>query len=163
MTGVSSARSGGAGILGLAGWIAASLAAGALGSLVTDPDSAWFRALDKPSWNPPDAVFAPVWTALYVLMGVAAWRVWRSRRAPGAVGLFAGHLALNAAWSLVFFAARDIALALATIVVLWAVIVLLVARFWRVDRLAGVLLLPYLAWVTFAAALNADLLRRNWS
>jgi benzodiazapine receptor len=146
----------------LAGWIGVSLAAGAIGSLVTDPDSAWFRALDKPSWNPPDAVFAPVWTALYVLMGVAAWRAWRVRRAPAAVRLFLWHLVLNAAWSLIFFGARNIVLALATIVVLWVVIVILVSRFWRVDRMAGGLLLPYLAWVTFATALNAELLRRNW-
>lgn len=144
-----------------AAWIVASLAAGWVGSLATDPESTWYRTLDKPSWNPPSWVFGPVWTTLYVLMGVAAWRVWRSRQDDVAVRVFAIHLFVNAAWSLLFFGARRPDLALADMVVLWAAIVWLMWRFAAVDRVAAVLLTPYLAWVSFAAALNLAIVRLN--
>ncbi|MFP3940506.1 MAG: TspO/MBR family protein [Thermoanaerobaculia bacterium] len=126
---------------------------------------AWYAGLEKPPWNPPGWVFAPVWTVLYAMMAVAGWLVWRS---PGlltlrrlALGVFAVQLALNGAWSWLFFGLHRPGLALAEIVVLWLAIVATTLFFWRVRPLAGVLLLPYLAWVSFAVALNAALWRLN--
>lgn len=126
---------------------------------------AWYAGLEKPSWNPPAWVFAPVWTALYALMAVAGWLVWRQ---PGrltlrrlALGAFAVQLVLNGAWSWLFFGLHRPGLALAEIVVLWLAIVATTLLFWRVRPLAGGLLLPYLAWVSFAVALNAALWRLN--
>lgn len=126
---------------------------------------AWYAGLEKPPWNPPGWVFAPVWTVLYAMMAVAGWLVWRS---PGlltlrclALGVFAVQLALNGAWSWIFFGLHRPGLALAEIVVLWLAIVATTLLFWRVRPLAGALFLPYLAWVSFAVALNAALWRLN--
>jgi tryptophan-rich sensory protein len=105
-----------------------------------------------------------VWTVLYLLMGIAAWLVWRERGFRGArlaLGLFLTQLALNALWSWLFFAWQRGAWALGEVLLLWLVIVATVAAFWRIRPLAGMLLLPYLAWVTFAAALTYALLQRN--
>lgn len=152
----------------LAGWVLLSLAAGALGGFATRSAPTFYAALDRPAWAPPAALFGPVWTALYLLMGVAAWLVSREegRRAGGewrrrALTLFVGQLALNALWSWVFFAWRRGGLALAEILVLWVGVALTLAAFWRVRRAAAALLLPYLGWVTYAAALTAALWRRN--
>ena len=123
----------------------------------------WYRTLEKPAWNPPDSVFAPVWTTLYLLMGVAmivARRAARERR-PRTQAAFGLQLALNLAWSLAFFGGRNPAAGVAVIVLLWAAIVATVAEFGRASRLAAALLLPYLAWVTFAAGLNAEIWRLN--
>lgn len=114
----------------------------------------FYLSLNRPDWAPPAWVFAPVWTVLYFLQGVAAWMVWRVRGWSGALALFCVQLALNALWTWIFFAWREGALAFAEIVVLWALIVATVIAFWRVRALAGVLLVPYLLWVTFAAALT---------
>lgn len=142
----------------LVGWIAASLAAGLVGSLVSP--GAWYDALDEPSWNPPAWIFGPVWTVLYVVMGVAAWMVWLQRaaapiRVRAALVLFGLQLALNALWSLIFFGLERPDLALAEIVVLWGAILATLLAFRRVSRWASHLLVPYLVWVTFATALNA--------
>jgi benzodiazapine receptor len=150
-------------VLALAGWLALCYGAAALGSQFTDT-GAWFQALRKPPWNPPNWLFGPVWTILYGLMGVAAWLVWKRRGfARGALplGLFGVQLALNVAWSWLFFTARRPDLALFEIVVLWAAILATLLAFWRVRRAAGLLLVPYLAWVTFAAALNFAIWRLN--
>jgi tryptophan-rich sensory protein len=147
--------------LALAGWIALCVSGGLLGGLATSADTAWFAALRKPSWNPPSWVFAPVWTTLYVMMGVAAWRVWRRRTRNAALWLFAVQLALNFAWSFIFFSAREIDLAFAEIVVLWAFIAATIIAFSRVDRAAAWLMGPYLAWVSFAAVLNGTIVRLN--
>ena len=116
---------------------------------------AWYAALAKPPFNPPNWVFAPVWTTLYVLMAVAAWRVWR---VAGAVSrpllLFYLQLALNAAWSFLFFKAHHIAYALADIVALLVAILATSHAFGRRDRVAQILFLPYLVWVSFATVLN---------
>lgn len=149
--------------LGLAAWLAGCVGGGALvGSATAGGDSAWYASLAKPSWTPPGVVFAPVWTALYAAMAVAAWRVWRrggwqARR--GALALFLGQLVLNFAWSFIFFGAQRIGWALVEIVVLWLLIALTMRRFAAVDRPAAWLLAPYLAWVTFAALLNGAIYR----
>jgi translocator protein len=145
---------------------ATPLAVGAISGALTAPAiRTWYRGLDRPRWNPPDRVFGPVWTALDASMGVALVRVVRSRR-PGverrlAIGLFAVQLALNFGWSWIFFVEHEIGFALAEILVLWTVIAATVVAFGRVAPAAGALLLPYLGWVTFAAALNAAIWRLN--
>ena len=140
------------------------IAVAAIGGAATAaaiPD--WYRTIEKPAWNPPDAVFGPVWTTLYLLMGIAMIVARRAaperrHRTQAAFGL---QLALNLAWSLAFFGGRNPAAGVAVIVLLWAAIVATVAEFGRASRLAAALLLPYLAWVTFAAGLNAEIWRLN--
>jgi translocator protein len=148
--------------VGLIFWLVISVAAGWFGSRFMPGE--WYAGLVKPSWNPPSSVFAPVWTTLYVLMGVAAWLVWRQvgfAGAPVALGLFALQLVLNAAWSYLFFGLHQPAVAFVDIVALWLAILATTVAFWRVSGPAGVLLLPYLCWVGFASALNLQLWRLN--
>lgn len=147
--------------LWLAFWVVLSLLPGAFGSQF--PPGEWYAALAKPRWTPPSWVFGPVWTLLYVLMGVAAWLVWDRHRnaARVALNLFVLQLIVNAAWSWLFFGLRSPALAFAGIVLLWALILATVIAFRRLRPPAAALLLPYLAWVTFAAALNFAIWRLN--
>lgn len=143
--------------LGLAGWWLLSFAAAAIGALASIQAAAFYGQLTQPSWAPPASLFGPVWTVLYALMGLAAWLVWRRVGRPGrqrALVLFVVQLALNAAWSWLFFAWHLGGWAFADIVALWLLLVATVIAFWRVRAIAGALLLPYLAWVSFAAALN---------
>jgi translocator protein len=124
----------------------------------------WYQQIEKPSWRPPDWVFGPVWTVLYILMAVAAWLVWRKAGFGGAAGpltLFAIQLVLNALWSYLFFGLESPFAAFVELLALWTAIALTTAAFWRVAPLAGALLLPYLVWVTFAAALNCAIWRMN--
>jgi len=141
------------------------LAVGALGSVPTAMAiPSWYRTLDKPSWNPPDRVFGPVWTTLYALMGVALVLVRRRPREGSterAQAVFWLQLALNLAWSFVFFGNRSVQGGLAMIALLWLAILATVAEFWRVNRSAALLLVPYLGWVSFASLLNAEIARRN--
>jgi translocator protein len=149
-------------ILGLAGWLVMSFAAGWIGSRFM-PD-AWYSSLAKPSWNPPNWIFAPVWSALYVLMGVAAWLVWRKAGFSGAgaaLGLFVVQLVLNALWSYLFFGQHRLDLAFFDIVALWVAILVVMLLFWRMNTVAGALMLPYLAWVSFASLLNFVIWRLN--
>jgi len=150
--------------LALAGFIAAAFAAGAIGSWATfEHVRTWFPLLHKPSWNPPGWLFGPVWTTLYVLMGVAIWRAWRTRT-PAAAPLVRAYfvqLGFNALWSVLFFGLKQPAWALAEIIVLWALLVRLQIGLARVDRLAAALWLPYVLWVSFAAVLNAAIVRLN--
>jgi len=144
---------------------------GVVGSRLTLPSlRGWYRTLDRPAWTPPDRVFGPVWTTLYALMGVAGARVWlaedRRTGAPDdpvmvALALHAIQLELNLMWSWLFFDRRRIDLALADIIALDAAIAATIVAFWRVRPDAAALLSPYLAWSSFATALNAELLRRN--
>lgn len=138
---------------------------GAIGSVPTAMAiPTWYRGLEKPEWNPPDKVFGPVWTTLYALMGIALVLVRRapsSTAANGAQAAFGLQLALNLAWSFVFFGSRDPRGALVVIGLLWVSIVATIALFWRVRRPAALLLVPYLAWVSFASILNAEIARRN--
>jgi tryptophan-rich sensory protein len=125
---------------------------------------AWYAGLHKPSWNPPDWVFGPVWTALYTMMAVAAWLVWQ-RGGFGAqrkaLVWFIIQLALNAAWTPLFFGLHLPSVAFGEILLLWAAIVATLRAFLQVNGLAGWLLAPYLAWVSFAAVLNFTIWRRN--
>ena len=148
--------------LALAGWWLLCLAAGSLGAWFGPGE--WYASLEKPSWNPPGWVFGPVWTALYTMMAVAAWLVWRKggwcgQRQP--LLLFHAQLALNALWTPLFFGLHRPGVAFAEIVLLWLAIATTLAAFRPVSRLAAWLLAPYLAWVSFAAALNLTLWRLN--
>jgi translocator protein len=146
--------------------IGVSQAAGLLGSVFTVTSvGTWYQQLDQPAVAPPGWVFGPVWTVLYTLMGIAAFLVWeRGIKRPGvkaALAAFAVQLVLNALWSVVFFGAQDIGGALLVILALWGMIILTTMLFWRVSRTAGVLMLPYFAWVTFATYLNYVFWVRN--
>jgi tryptophan-rich sensory protein len=124
----------------------------------------WYVTLEKPSWNPPNWIFGPVWTCLYIAMAIAAWLVWRKEGIAGARAqllLFAGQLILNAAWSFLFFGLRNPGLALVDIVLLWLSILATLLAFAKVSGWAAALFLPYLAWVSFATALNWALWRMN--
>ncbi len=145
--------------------IVIALAVGGIGGLATASSvTTWYAGLIKPPFNPPNAVFGPVWTTLYVLMALAAWRVWRAgpagARRPGLI-LYAVQLALNLAWSLIFFGLRQPAIALAEVALLLAAVVATGVAFWRTDRSAGLMMIPYVAWVAFASALNFEIWRLN--
>jgi benzodiazapine receptor len=145
-----------------AGWIAWSMAAGLAAAFW--PVDGWYATLAKPAWNPPNWLFGPVWTTLYILIGVSAWRVWRRggfARDRAALALFTIQWVLNFAWSGFFFGLHAPGLAFAEIVLLLALVGATAARFARHDGLAAALLAPYLGWVGFAAALNFALWRLN--
>lgn len=150
---------------GLVASVVLCFAASGLGGLFTAASVRdWYPALAKPSFTPPSAVFGPVWTVLYLMMAVAAWLVWRGRglsRAALPLGLFAVQLALNVAWSALFFGLRRPGAGFVDIVALWAAIVATTVAFWPVSRAAGALMLPYLAWVSFAGVLNWSIWRMN--
>jgi tryptophan-rich sensory protein len=149
---------------GLLGWLLLAFAAAALGAVASVSAASFYRELDLPGWAPPGSVFGPVWTVLYAMMGVAAWLVWREagfRNAGGALALFVVQLAVNALWSWLFFAWRMGLAAFVDIVTLWVLLVMTIVAFWRVQRWAGALLLPYLAWVSFAAVLCYAIWQRN--
>ena len=152
-------------LLGLGGFVLLCLGISALGGWVTASSvDTWYQALQKPPFNPPDWLFAPVWTLLYLMIAISGWRAWRRPAQDGrraAMTAYAAQLALNLAWSGVFFGGGLIGPALAVILLLLVAIGVNTALFWRADRLAGWLLLPYAAWVAFAAALNFELWRLN--
>lgn len=150
--------------LGLVGWFIVSFTASAVGAVASIQAKSFYGQLVQPEWAPPSYVFGPVWTVLYALMAIAAWLVWRSggfHTNRVAMSLFMVQLALNALWSWLFFAWQRGALAFVDIVLLWVLIVVTLVSFWRVRPLAGALLIPYLLWVTFAAALNYSLWQLN--
>jgi len=152
-------------LIGLGVWIGICFGAAFLGSIFTTPSiPTWYASLAKPSWTPPDWVFGPVWSALYLMMALAAWLVWRRdglATAAMPITLFMVQLALNATWSIVFFGLHMPGLAFAEIVILWFAILATAIAFWRSTPPAGYLLVPYLIWVTFAAGLNWALWRMN--
>jgi benzodiazapine receptor len=146
--------------------LAVTASVAAIGSLATLPQiPTWYANLEKPSFTPPSWLFGPVWSILYIAMAFAAWRIsgapvsWRNRRQ--ALGLFALQLALNAAWSPIFFGREQPALGLAVIVAMLVAIAVTVVAFWRIDRWSGALMMPYLAWVAFATVLNASIVALN--
>lgn len=147
-------------IVGIAVFVVICELAGVAGSLFTRPAiPGWYAGLAKPSFNPPNWIFGPVWIALYALMGIAAWLVYvRGTERPEvkqALFAFAAQLGLNVLWSVMFFGARRILGAFIIIVALLVVILGLIPRFHRISRAAGYLLVPYFLWVGFAAVLNA--------
>lgn len=148
--------------LALAGWLVLCFSAAATGAFF--PPGDWYGTLQKPAWNPPGWVFGPVWTALYAMMAIAAWLVGRrggfaAQRAP--LLWFLAQLALNAAWTPLFFGLRRPGLAFADILLLWLALAITLSAFCRASRPAAWLLAPYLAWVSFAAFLNFTLWRLN--
>jgi translocator protein len=151
--------------LGLLMFLGVCLAIGAVGGAVTSTAvTTWYQHLRKPSFNPPDWVFSPVWTALYISMAVAAWNVWRHHGLQSTrfgMSLFAGQLALNLAWSILFFGLQQIGLALIEIILLFAAITGTALAFWRLDGVAALLFIPYVAWVGFASLLNFAIWRLN--
>lgn len=152
-------------LLALALLVGICLAIGGLGGAVTASSvSEWYPTLNKPSFNPPNWVFGPVWTTLYVMMGIAAWRVWRSAdrdTARGPLAVFALQLAVNLGWSIAFFGLRDPGLAVVVILVLDLLVLATALMFRRIDGLAALLLVPYLAWIAFATILNVAVWRLN--
>ena len=149
-------------LAGLLGWLLASFAAGAVGAVASIDAVSFYAQLSKPTWAPPAWVFGPVWSALYALMGVSAWLVWRSPGSKGvALRLFGAQLAANALWSWLFFAWHQGALAAVEVLVLLALIAATVAAFWRSSRLAAALLAPYVLWVSFASVLTWAVWRSN--
>lgn len=151
-------------VLGMAGWLLVTYAAAAIGGLASARSGTFYQQLSRPDWAPPPSVFGPVWTILYLLMAIAAWLVWRDRgfaRAGGALGLYLVQLAANALWTWLFFAWQMGSMAFLEILVLWVLIVATIVAFWRIRRSAGLLMLPYLAWVTFAAMLTYSIWQRN--
>jgi len=152
------------------------LAAGIVGSVftVSSADS-WYALLIKPAFTPPDSLFGPVWTILYLMMGVSVYLIWsayanasadkqkigKNKEAKEAFWLFWIHLLFNASWSVIFFGLQNIGLALINIMLLWIFILALIIKYWKIERQAAWLLLPYIIWVTFATALNYSLLVLN--
>jgi benzodiazapine receptor len=147
----------------LCGFIVLCLAVGGIaGAFTASAVTQWYPTLLKPPFNPPNWVFAPVWTALYIMMAVAAWRVWlKGAKITGALGWFYAQLTLNFLWSFLFFGTHAVGLALIEIMVLWCAIAITGYKFGTIDRAAGLLFAPYLAWVSFAILLNASILWLN--
>lgn len=121
----------------------------------------WYKDLDKPGWTPPDLAFPIAWSVLFVMMAYAAWRVWDLAGLNIALAIWLLQLILNAGWSAVFFGMRRPALALAQVCLLWLAIAANLIAFARIDAIAAGLIAPYLLWVTFATALNGDIVRRQ--
>ncbi len=150
--------------LGLLGWLALSFGIAALGAFASKDAGTFYGALAQPSWAPPAWLFGPVWSLLFVAMAIAAWLVWRTPPQPArtrALVWFVAQMAANALWSWLFFAWRMGGGAFVEIVLLWLLIAGTLAAFWCIRRSAGLLLAPYLLWVTFAAVLNWVLWRAN--
>lgn len=159
-------------ILQVLGFIAICQAAGAIGTIFTiDAIPNWYVTLKQPSFQPPNWLFGPVWTTLYTLMGIAAWRVWskgekakkikKARSTKFATRLFFVHLFFNMTWSIAFFGYHDILLALINIIIIWISIVWLMVTYWRIDKVSTYLFAPYLLWVSFATVLNAAIFALN--
>ncbi|THE65696.1 tryptophan-rich sensory protein [Salinadaptatus halalkaliphilus] len=150
-------------LLQLVGFVLLVTIVGSVPGVLSSPESAWFQALEKPWFYPPTIAFPIVWTALFILLGVALWLLWRSD-APGrrlALGLFVLQMAVNVAWTPTFFALEMPLAALGIILTLWVFIVAMMAAARRVDWRAAALFVPYLAWVTFAAVLNFEIWQLN--
>lgn len=131
-----------------------------LAGIFSTPDE-WYGSLAKPAWNPPGWIFGPVWSTLYLMMATAAWLVWKRGGWGKPLWLYLAQLTLNAAWTPIFFGAHEIGWAFVEICLMWVAILITVLAFRRVHTAAALLLLPYLAWVSFAAFLNFTLWRMN--
>lgn len=150
--------------LGLLGWLVLAFSAAAVGGFASASAGDFYRELARPSWAPPGWLFGPVWSLLYVLMGISAWLVWRARGFAGAKSaliLFIVQLAANALWTWLFFVWRQGAMAFGEILLLWLLILGTIGMFWPLNKVAATLLMPYLAWVSFASALTFTIWRLN--
>jgi translocator protein len=151
--------------IGLCIFLAVCFAAAGIGGAVTSPKiNNWYMTLVKPSWNPPNWIFGPVWSALYFCMAIAAWLVWRPRgfsQSALPLSLFGVQLILNVLWSCLFFGLQRPGLAFFELLLLWTAIAATIVTFWRRSTIAGILLLPYWAWVGFAGVLNFAFWRLN--
>ena len=148
--------------VGLVLSLAVCFAVAGIGSFATSPEiGGWYAKLKKPAWTPPNWLFGPVWTALYTAMGVAAWLVWKRVGWHAAIALFAVQLALNLAWSFIFFRFHSPGWAVAEIVLLWASIAATAISFAPISKTAAALFVPYILWVTYAAALNFSIWKLN--
>jgi tryptophan-rich sensory protein len=148
-------------LLALVSFFAVTWLAAIVGMLSSQNSSMIYTKIVQPSWAPPSYLFGPVWTLLYCLMAIAAWLVWRRSGVNRVVVIYLIHLIFQSLWSALFFGWGRADLALIDIVILWSMIVWLTVSFWRIDRRAGWLMLPYLLWVTFATALNGALWHLN--
>lgn len=151
-------------LAGLIGWLLVTFAAAALGAIASANAGNFYLQLTRPDWAPPGSAFGPVWTTLYLMMGIAAWLVWKQQgwlRARNALTLYVVQLAANALWTWIFFVWNMGALAFVEILVLWVLIVCTLVSFWRIRALAGLLLIPYLAWVSFASAVSFTVWKLN--
>ncbi len=141
------------------------LAVGGVSSFATSSSiKTWFVTLKKPSFNPPNYLFAPVWTVLYILMGISLYVIWQSPSGDArtnALMIFGLQLLLNFAWSFIFFYFRKISGALIDIMLLWIAIIVMIILFYTIDPLSAYLQIPYLLWVSFATALNAAIRKLN--
>lgn len=149
-------------VFGLFGWIVLCFGAASLGAVFMPGD--WYARLNKPSWNPPSWVFGPVWTTLYTMMAVSAWLFWKRGGFAAQLwplSLFLVQLVLNALWTPLFFGSQRLGVAFAEIILLWLLIAWTIAAFWKEHRVSAWLLVPYLAWVGFAAVLNGTLWSLN--
>lgn len=139
--------------------------AGIIGSVFTAPNiDTWYAFLEKPFFSPPDWLFAPAWITLYFLMGIAAFLVWQKRQLKDskiALYFYCSQLVLNALWSVVFFGMQNPLWGLVVIIFLWMLILITLLKFWKIDRLAGLLFVPYLLWVSFASVLNFSIWQLN--
>jgi tryptophan-rich sensory protein len=151
--------------LGLLIFLVVCFAAAGIGGAVTTPKiGTWYAVLAKPSWNPPDWIFGPVWSALYLSMAVAAWLVWRQGGLADAttpLALFGVQLVLNVLWSCLFFGLQNPGLAFVEVLALWVAIAATMIVFWQRSMIAGILFVPYLAWVSFASVLNFTIWQLN--
>lgn len=152
--------------LGLLFWLTLALITAAVGAVASVSAASFYAELVRPAWAPPAWLFGPMWSTLYTFMAIAAWLVWREGRKTGVptaglLVLFVVQLSVNALWSWLFFVWRDGAWAFAEVLFLWALILATLISFWRVKPLAGILLIPYIAWVTLASALTYAVWRAN--
>jgi tryptophan-rich sensory protein len=151
-------------VIGLIGCLAIVFVAAAIGAAASIEASSFYAQLVRPTWAPPASAFGPVWSVLYLLMGIAAWLVWREQGASHrgvAVTLFMAQLCANSLWSWLFFAWRNGAFAFAEVLILLALIAATITVFWRISRLAGALMVPYFAWVCLASALTWSVWQSN--
>jgi len=136
-----------------------------VGSYFTTPSIAtWYAYLNKPTFSPPNWIFAPVWTLLYILMGISFYIIWGAsskKNKGGAMGVYIAQLVLNSMWSIVFFGLHNLGLALVVIAILWVLILLTIIRFYKFNKIAGIILIPYILWVSFASFLNLTVFLLN--
>jgi tryptophan-rich sensory protein len=154
-----------AGLIGLAGWLVLAFLTAAVGAVASANAGSFYNELVRPTWGPPAWLFGPVWSVLYLFMGISAWLVWREHgfdRARVALGLFVIQLVANALWSWLFFFWKQGGWAFIDILILWLLVAATIIQFWRQPaRIAAILLIPYLAWITFAAFLNLSVWQLN--